>query len=951
MKKSFFLIITFIIAFSKLFYGQYYDIGQDPASIKWKQIKTPNFQIIFPDSFQLEANRLANLMEYTKNFDNLSLKSNPKKISIILHTKTVESNAMVVWAPKRMEFYSNPPQNTYGQDWLEQLAIHEYRHVVQIEKLNKSFFSKCLKFAFGEQATGSILGVFIPQWFMEGDAVYAETALSNTGRGRLPDFNMELRTQLLNNKKYSYDKAVFGSFKNYIPGHYELGYQIVSYARTKYGNSIWDKAIDDVGKYPFMITPFNHGIKKITGLNKTKLYKKTLNYLYSIWRKQDDEINFSVVKVVSSKKKKEFTNYINPQIIKDNIIIAEKSGMDHIGQFVLIGADGNEKKLFIHGSYFSESLSAKNDIVIWGEKYYDKRWDSQSFAVIKTYNLETKKIKTLTKKTRYFAPSLSNDSKKIVAIEVDNQSKFSIVILNSENGKLINKIKSPNNLQIIMPSWSSDDNEIVFIAINEEGKSIMKVDLQNQIFKQITQASFEDISTPKFHKNYIFFNASYSGITNVFAVDTMKISEVYQVTSSRFGTSNFDFSKNGNEIVYSDYSANGYDIVKANFYPENFKLFTKPNLETPLLADSFSKTDSSIIDFKKVPKIYYSEKPYRKVTHLFNIHSWAPLFIDANTNSIRPGFSIMSQNKLSTAFTKLGYDYDMANSTGKYIAEYIYKGLFPVLSLRYENGNRANLDSLDKRFTYNLQSIIFSVSLPINLSRGRYFSGVDPKISFSNTLFTHNNSTPVNFISGNNNIIGYQIYAYNQIRSTAKDIYPKWAQAIQFNYKHTPFNGNNLGTLISFEGNFYFPGFLKNNSFKLSGIYQKRNGKDYAFGDLFHAPRGSYTSAFANKKIKMVSVDYAFPILYPDFKIGSLLYLKRIKANIFYDYAFTNVIKYRKADISEGIEITTDVHVLRTIAPIEFGIQFAHLPKQKRFSYLLIFNINFSQLGFRSLTT
>ncbi|NVO03666.1 MAG: hypothetical protein HXX09_13300 [Bacteroidetes bacterium] len=946
MKKFLSILLLYLIVFPNNSYSQYYDIGQDPASIKWKQIKTANFQIIFPDSFHQEANRLANLMEYTKSFDCNSLNSNPKKISIILHTETVESNAMVVWAPKRMEFYSNPPQNTYGQDWLEQLAIHEYRHVVQIEKLRKSFFSKCVNIVFGEQATGGILGVFVPQWFMEGDAVYAETALSKTGRGRLPDFYMELRTQWLSDKKYSYDKAVFGSYKNYIPDHYQLGYQLVSYARKKYGNDVWNKSLENVSKFPFMITPFNHGIRKTTGLNKTQLYKKTLNYLDGIWRKEDNEISFSPVKVLTSKGKKEFSNYINPQFIDENTIVAEKSGLDHVGQFISIDNSGEEKKLFIHGSYFGESLSAKNNLFIWSEKSYDKRWDSRSYAVIKKYDFISKKKKNLTKKSRYFAPELSNDSKKIVAIEVDNQSKFSIVILDSENGKVIKKIKSPNNLQIITPSWSKDDREIVFIALTDLGKSIMTVNLETQIFESIIPPSFDDISTPKFHKNYIVFNASYSGITNIFAIDVSDKKPIYQITSSRFGTANFDFSEDGNEIIYSDYSPQGYDIVKAKFSPENSKIFTKPEIQTPLLADDFSKTDSNIIDFKNAPKIQYSEKPYRKSAHLINIHSWAPLYIDANTNSIRPGVSVMSQNKLSTAFTKLGYDYDLASSTGKYIAEYIYKGFLPVIGLRYENGKRAGHDYYENRFTYDTESFILSVSLPLNLSKGKFFRGIEPKISYSNTKFKHNNTTPQNFINGTNNVMAYQIYSYNQVRSSTKDFKPKWGQAIQIKYKHTPFSGNDLGSLFSFESSFYFPGIFKNNSLKLSGIYQIRNGKDYTFGDSFYAPRGFYSSAFSKKKIKMISIDYAFPLFYPDLNIGSLIFIKRIKANFFYDYNFTK--KFDILNGSRGIEITSDLHVLRTIAPIEIGIQIAQTPKEQRVSLQLIFNINFDQLGFRN---
>ena len=49
--------------------------------------------------------------------------------------------------------------------------------------MNKGF-TKVLSYILGEQAPGGVLGLYIPSWFLEGDAVSTETALSNSGRGR-----------------------------------------------------------------------------------------------------------------------------------------------------------------------------------------------------------------------------------------------------------------------------------------------------------------------------------------------------------------------------------------------------------------------------------------------------------------------------------------------------------------------------------------------------------------------------------------------------------------------------------------------------------------------------------------------------------------------------------------------------------------------------------------------
>ena len=39
--------------------GQYFQTGQDPSSIRWRQINTTNFQIIFPEEFEKQAQKIS----------------------------------------------------------------------------------------------------------------------------------------------------------------------------------------------------------------------------------------------------------------------------------------------------------------------------------------------------------------------------------------------------------------------------------------------------------------------------------------------------------------------------------------------------------------------------------------------------------------------------------------------------------------------------------------------------------------------------------------------------------------------------------------------------------------------------------------------------------------------------------------------------------------------------
>ncbi|HEY0668437.1 MAG TPA: hypothetical protein VGD22_09700, partial [Sphingobacteriaceae bacterium] len=134
-----------------------------------------------------------------------SLGKQPRKISIILQNQSTSSNGFVQLAPRRSEFFTTPPQEFDYQDWLNSLAIHELRHVVQFDKLTGH-----LRRPFLEGLGLAIFGVTLPPWFYEGDAVGIETALTKAGRGRLPSWPLFFRTNTLSGKKYSYSKNFLG---------------------------------------------------------------------------------------------------------------------------------------------------------------------------------------------------------------------------------------------------------------------------------------------------------------------------------------------------------------------------------------------------------------------------------------------------------------------------------------------------------------------------------------------------------------------------------------------------------------------------------------------------------------------------------------------------------------------------------------------------------------------
>ena len=173
-------------------------LDQNTASLHWYRLSTPHFRVLYPDGFDSTAQRTVNRLESLYEPTSASLGKQPRRISVLLQNQTTTSNGFVSLFPRRSEFFAVSPQDpallgTFN--WLDLLAVHEYRHVVQNDKALQGY-GRVLYSIFGNTGLGLPL-LTVPDWFAEGDAVSNETLLSTSGRGRIPNFDLGMRANLL----------------------------------------------------------------------------------------------------------------------------------------------------------------------------------------------------------------------------------------------------------------------------------------------------------------------------------------------------------------------------------------------------------------------------------------------------------------------------------------------------------------------------------------------------------------------------------------------------------------------------------------------------------------------------------------------------------------------------------------------------------------------------------
>jgi hypothetical protein len=963
MKQYF---IFSLILLPLLLEAQYYAIGEDPAAIHWRQINTENFQIIYPSGFEDKAKRISSIFERVYVLAGYSLQHKPRKISVILHTGTVRSNGFAAWAPARVELFTTPHQGIYAQDWLEQLAIHEFRHVVQIDKIG-SELPGVFKAILGEQAAAMAIGAYLPFWFLEGDAVATETAISRSGRGRVPSFEMELKAQSIDKGLYKYDKAYLGSYKDYIPDYYQLGYQLVAGVRSRYGANAWSDVLSHTARKPLSLNAFSRGLRNVTGENQSGIYKTIFGDMKASWTLKDNALNKTEFEMITSSEPG-YKSYRYPYQMSDSTYFAVKYSLDQLTKFVMIGPKGEEKIIFTPGELFEESITYGHDKVFWIESKPDLRWIHREFSLLRILNIKNGVVVEKKYTDKIYAPCLSSDGQHLAAVKIDKDNRCSIVLLSPLTGEIVQDTPISGELFVITPSWAENNAELFTVVLGRNGKSLAKINPYTGGVSILLPFTFNELRRPVQRGKSLYFISSMGGTDDVYSYN-MEVNETYRVTSSRFGVRDVQAISSGNYLVYSNYTSNGFKIVKMA-QTNSPTSISDPSISFKYeLADQISLQEKGIPDFSALDTTNYKSRRYSKFGNLFNFHSWAPAYIDSESEAVTPGISLISQNKLSTAITQIGYNYSTTNNTGKWVAKFEYRGLFPVFKVRADYGNeksqyyRVNTytnssgqvtrkDTQQINFSYKILNINGMANVPLNLTHGKMYRLVQPEFQVGYRRINQELSAPQNLFRGTTVQLTYRLYAHNLLKQGQRDIQSAFGQIIELTFRHSPLGDRNYGTILSAEGTLYFPGLIRNQGVKIYGGYQQKQVSESSFSDLVSFPRG-YPN-ISNNKFYCLKSDYVLPIFYPDWGLGKISYFKRIAIRLFYDQAWAKVPVYDqnskisgyipKAFASTGSELTADCNILRLIIPAKIGLRTSYLINQQSTKFEFLFAFNFSTL-------
>ncbi len=929
--------------------AQYYSWGAD-APMKWSNIRTPEVRVIHPDTLDAAARRTLCYIDAVRPSIAEGFTRGPMRIPFVLHPENFQSNGLVMYLPKRVELLTIPPVQSYSMPWLKQLAAHEYRHAVQYNNLDRGVI-RALSCVLGQQ--GSTVGLLcMPVWALEGDAVMSETAMSSFGRGLQPSFTLGYRAMgrvgvdRRGRYRKNTDKWFCGSYRDYIPDHYELGYQLCSYAYDRYGENVWNRVARFASRNPYLLATTRIALEKYYNTNVDRLFRATFDDLQRYWDSLPQAADSARPAVELDERN--YTVYQWPLELDDTTSLALRTDYDRPARFVALDLRTGRERTVARVGLLSTRPMLGGGRLWWTEYRRSKLFEERVHSQLCYLDMASGRTGFVRGRRNVLYPTPTDDGLFWAAYRIDGS-----YAVESERGVLCTV---PAGKELHGLAWDDLTVALYTLVTDDDGMWIARVDTEG--LHPVTAAAYITLSDLRAGGGRLYFGSIASGKDEVHCYDLAARQE-YRLTTSAYGSFDGAPARKGREVLLTTYSSRGYRValqpavdtsaapVAYASLPENVvnpphRIWPAVNLDTV----RFAAADTAVR--RDAPRA----KRYRKGLHLFNVHSWMPLAfdpfaaVDEHRIDVQAGVTLLSQNLLSSTEAYASYGWNRSQGS-IYKLGIRYTGLGVHLDLDASFGGDQLFYSVASRDPHTgevlrqqlpapekYRSVGLTATLPLWFQRGyhtrilslsagwNYSNGrvADMKrFEWSNGYIT--NIREVGFREGLHKL-SFGAALTDQVQLAHRDFAPRWGYTLSAAWTCNPAN-RDFSDLVSLYGQGYLPGLAPHHSVRMAANYQTSVGgykfppgyRPLSYRSTRLIPQG-FTSAdmLANDYIAL-ALDYQLPVWHPEGGIPSVLYIKRIRLNIGGTWAqFRDLGRRgmeRRRIWAAGCDLIFDLNVLR----------------------------------------
>ncbi|UCD85976.1 MAG: PD40 domain-containing protein [Deltaproteobacteria bacterium] len=906
-----------ILAFLTLFPQFSWSATMFDPDLVWRTIETTHFYIHYHQGEEEISQRTANIAEEVHSVLVPLMEWEPSgRTNIVLADNTDIANGFATTFPYNtiFVFIAPPlPESSIGDydDWLRIVIIHEYTHILHIDQAHR--IPKGLREVFGRFYFPNMLQ---PLWLIEGYATYQETSLTTGGRGRGSYFDMILRCATLEDRLNSIDQ-VSGQIATWPDGHFPYLYGVMFYQflAEKYG----EKKIANLSRsYSGRTIPFfiNTNFKNVLGKD-----------LYQLWREWEVEIRNRYEQQLKKIQEKGITPTVRltqrgyyirgPQYSPDGCVIAySDNNAREYPSLRLINEDGTgNRKLLDRNSDITCSFSPDGKIVLFSQAELYRNFSS--YGDLYNYNLGREKLKRLTYGQRLRYPEFSPNGQKILAVLNGNGQNN--LVTTDPDGIEISYLTSSTDIQYSAPRWSPSGEKIAVSVWHPGGyQDIYIYHLEGNVPprpERITHNQALDIfPTWSPDGKYILFSSDRSGVANLYAyrLDTKTFQQVTNLIGGAFESS---ISPDGKKIVFTGYSADGFDLYQIDFSPDKWwqvEFSTEP-LDQPV----------------KNKEITYTGRPYRPFSTLVP-RFWVPL-LGIDNQGIQAGLLTFNSDVINEHAYSVEFLYGVESQQPAYYLFYQNDQLLPSISIEYLDlpylFGTYDLDGEEDEYWERRQKGLFSISIPIIYYRSSErlsFAYFWEELSAITDLPDYFSKPETGIFSGPR--IGF---SYSSARKYGFSISPEDGRSISLDYEllhesqgsdfntekviadyreylSLPFDNHVFALRLA--GGAAFGDILTRRAFRLGGV----SGAEALMGieERNFYLRGYPEDALRGQRICLVSLEYRFPLRSHESGIGTLpFFFDKTHFRFFTDWgnAWDEDTGFNDFKIGVGAEFILDV--------------------------------------------
>jgi len=777
-------IFTFILLLAPMAANaQFFVTGDDPGRLRWNYIDTDSYRIIYPRGADSLAFLYGTKLEkykfpVSRTTGYRTGQGDGRLMPVVMHTWNT-SNGSVAWAPKRMDLFTVP--SAYDPEpipWPSMLAVHESRHITQMQ-FGMTRTLRPFNYVFGEMFNILVSLVYPGMYFIEGDAVVAETALTRSGRGRTADFLNYYMVAFDQGDMRNWNRWLYGSQWHYAPNHYALGYMTLGTFRYLYDYpDVMHDAYDRASRIVFDFSPVQTMMKRKAGVKKfKKVFAQVQDTMKGIWTAEIEARAPFITGETVAEGDRLYTDYRN-NIAVGSDIYSIKSGFMTAPVLVRIDSTGHEHKVSRFASQTSVIRPTAQGRIYWSENTPDERWSMKSDSRIRYIDpsISARKRNLTGRNELVFNPSPSPDGFKIAAVEYYPEGGSSLVVCATYEGGSERVHHAPDSLQLLETAWIGE--EIYVTGLSEAGYGIYHLpgaggDAQVGNWQCVLAPQPVMIKDFSCHEGELIFACDRTGVHELYHLDP-STGDLRQKTSTRYGASDFTYSTDGKWLYYSSQTLKGMKMFRtpADSLIDRAADFT--DIHRYVIADRLTEQENEAARAAgletAVPDVDFNvsePRKYSKAGHAFNIHSWAPVYVSVDNimnmsfdkvwQAASLGVSGIMQNRLATGVGEFGYSahkdpYNPSKWRHSGHAKFTYSGLYPIIEASIDFNDRAarqyNVTGYAKD---GMLSVGFgskelpspyiegniSVYIPFDFSSGGWYKGVIPKLSYkiSNDMF------------------------------------------------------------------------------------------------------------------------------------------------------------------------------------------------------------------------